>query len=148
MVAYLKAGDVLHFVGAAGMLAHYVGDASQPLHCSYLHHGVPPMKVVNGRKYPVRKKSAEFIAFKKTAPADIHALYEERMLEVGAVDALAGVDNALKNCKLLGLTVKSGHQAAVETIKLMSAAQKRLSPMTIIDLDDPTKTPLDRATAL
>jgi hypothetical protein len=148
MVRYLKAGDVGHFVGTAGVLAHYVGDASQPLHCSYLHHGVPPMKVVNGRKYPVRKKSPEFEAFKKTAAADIHALYEERMLEVGAVDALAGVDTILKSSKLLGATVKSGHQAAIETIKLMSASQKRLAPQTIIDFDDPTKKPLERATAL
>jgi hypothetical protein len=43
MVAYLKKGDVLRFVAGAGVMAHYVGDASQPLHCSYLHHGKPPM---------------------------------------------------------------------------------------------------------
>ena len=32
------------FVAAAGVMAHYVGDASQPLHSSYLHHGRLPME--------------------------------------------------------------------------------------------------------
>ena len=49
MVTYLKARDVARFVAAAGAMAHYVGDASQPLHCSYLHHGVPPMVEIDGR---------------------------------------------------------------------------------------------------
>src|SRR6185369_3161796 len=55
MVDYLGKEDVLRFVAAAGVLAHYVGDASQPLHCSYMHHGIPPMMKVDGRKYPIRK---------------------------------------------------------------------------------------------
>src|SRR5262249_40580416 len=66
MVRYLKAKDALRFVAAAGILAHYVGDASQPLHCSYLHHGVPPARKVHGRSYPFPRESDEFKAFKKT----------------------------------------------------------------------------------
>ena len=34
-------GDTTRFLAGAGILAHYVGDACQPLHASYLHHGVP-----------------------------------------------------------------------------------------------------------
>ena len=50
MVKYLEAGQVSHFVAAAGVLAHYCGDASQPLHCSWLHHGVPPLMTYDGRE--------------------------------------------------------------------------------------------------
>lgn len=39
MVSYLRKRDAARFVAAAGVLAHYVGDASQPLHSSYMHHG-------------------------------------------------------------------------------------------------------------
>ena len=41
MVRFAHAGDLARFVAAAGVLAHYVGDASQPLHVSCLHHGRP-----------------------------------------------------------------------------------------------------------
>ncbi|MEO6408429.1 MAG: hypothetical protein ABIO45_06700 [Burkholderiaceae bacterium] len=39
MVAAVKAKSLAEYVCAAGVLAHYVGDACQPLHVSYLHHG-------------------------------------------------------------------------------------------------------------
>jgi hypothetical protein len=41
MVEAVRGGDVLGYVATAGVLAHYVGDACQPLHVSRLHHGVP-----------------------------------------------------------------------------------------------------------
>ena len=36
-----KRGEVEKFVCAAGILSHYVGDACQPLHISYLFNGDP-----------------------------------------------------------------------------------------------------------
>jgi hypothetical protein len=149
MVAYLKAKDALRFVAAAGVLAHYVGDASQPLHCSYLHHGVPPMQKVHGRNYPVPRDSKEFKAFKKTRPAEIHSIYEETMLEVDTPTALALVDTNLKK-KGTPAKVKSGHDAAVQTLLLMHAAQQRLAPKTIINADKPNVDlgPQGRAKAL
>src|SRR5262249_42288824 len=60
MVEFLNNKDVIRFLAAAGVLAHYVGDASQPLHCSYMHHGLPPMVFRHGRKYPVPRDSDEF----------------------------------------------------------------------------------------
>lgn len=150
MVAYLKAKDVIHFVAAAGVLGHYVGDASQPLHCSYMHHGVPPMKTVHGRKYPVPRTSAEFIAFKDTKPADIHGIYEETMLEIDTAGAMTAVNNLLASTTGPQRNIKSGHEAAVETVRLMFACQKRLSPKTIINADKPNtdQGPKARATAL
>jgi hypothetical protein len=41
MVDFVKNGERDKFVCAAGVLAHYVGDACQPLHISFLHHGDP-----------------------------------------------------------------------------------------------------------
>jgi hypothetical protein len=147
MVDYLKKGDVLRFVAAGGVMAHYVGDASQPLHCSYLHHGVPPMHKVGGRKYPVPRESKEFQEFKKTREAKIHAIYEEGMLEVDAAGALAAVDEELETPRAVQVD-RSGHGAAKAIIALMSESQDRLAPMTIIDADDPSLTQPARAEAL
>ena len=145
MVRYLKAGDVLRFIAAGGVLAHYVGDASQPLHCSWLHHGMPPTTKVDGRKYPLPRSSAEFEAFKKTRPAKIHSIYEEGMLEVDTATALARVDEKIGHFHPDGRGIKSGHAAAVEIIRLMHDAQKRLSPRDIIKADDPSLTEKERA---
>lgn len=147
MVAYLKKGDVLRFVAAAGVMAHYVGDASQPLHCSFMHHGIPPMRKVAGRSYPLPRDSKEFQAFKTTAPAKIHGIYEENMLEIDTASALAAVDEELTRRRPVRID-RTGHGAAKAVIGLMSDAQARLAPETIIDADDPTQGPKARATAL
>jgi hypothetical protein len=149
MVSYLKNDrDVLRFVAAAGVLAHYVGDASQPLHCSYLHHGVPPMVKVNGRSYPVPSSSKAFKDFKKTREAKIHGIYEETMLEVDPASALAAVDQALKGGRAPRLQSQTGHGAAVAVIGLMNDAQTRLPPKKIIKADDSSLGPKKRAEAL
>jgi len=156
MVSYLrKDRDVLRFVAAAGVLAHYIGDASQPLHCSYMHHGVPPMLERNGRKYPIPKRrtgethdTPEYTKFKATREAKIHSIYEEGMLEVDPADALSRVDEALANDRGPRFAVHSGHTAGIAVIRLMNDAQSRLSPEKIIDADDPTLGPAARAAAL
>jgi hypothetical protein len=148
MVGYLKDRDVLRFVAAAGVMAHYVGDASQPLHCSYLHHGVPPMTKVGTRKYPVPRDSDEFKEFKTSREAKIHGIYEETMLEVDPLGALTAVDNALKRGRAPKLISQTGHGAAVAVIQLMNDSQERLAPMKIINADDPSLGPKARAKAL
>jgi len=151
MVEYLRKKpkpDLLRFVAAAGVLAHYVGDASQPLHCSFQHHGVPPMVKLQGRRYPVPRTSADFAKFKKTREAKIHAIYEETMLEVDPLTALKAVNTVLKKKSSLGGHVKSGHDAAVATVQLMFRAQSRLPPKKIIKTDDPSLGPKARAARL
>jgi len=147
MVRYLKGRDLRRFVAAAGILAHYVGDASQPLHCSYMHHGKPPMQSSGGRDYPVPRDSDQFKTFKKSRAAKIHGIYEETMLEIDPATALAGVDAALAR-RTGGLKVENGHDAAVATISLMCAAQKHLSPQMIIDADDANLPAKERASRL
>ena len=41
MVQSVKDGQVARFVCAAGIVSHYVGDACQPLHISYMFDGIP-----------------------------------------------------------------------------------------------------------
>lgn len=147
MVAYLKKGDVLRFVAAAGVMAHYVGDASQPLHCSFMHHGVPPMRRVGGRSYPVPRDSDEFKEFKTSREAQIHGIYEETMLEVDPAGALAAVGKELETQRAVTVD-RSGHGAAKAVIALMNDAQTRLPPKTIIDADDPSLGAKPRARAL
>jgi hypothetical protein len=148
MVKYLEAGDLQRFVAAGGVMAHYVGDASQPLHCSYMHHGRPPMVKVNGRKYPVPRDSDEFKAFKVTREAQIHSIYEEGMLEVDTAQALADVDTALTSLAALTGKIETGHSAAVQVIQLMHRSQQRLTPDEIIDADEPSLGPTARAKRL
>ncbi len=149
MVSYLKDEDILRFVAAAGVMAHYVGDASQPLHCSYMHHGKPPMATYQGREYPVPRDSQEFGDFKKTREAQIHSIYEEVMLEVDPATLLVDVDNTLANMDFPnGSGINTGHDAGVAVIQLMQRSQDRLAPTEIIDADDPSKSPRARAEAL
>lgn len=147
IVGYLKEGDVLRFVAGAGVMAHYVGDASQPLHCSFMHHGVPPMRQVDGRSYPVPRDSKAFQEFKKSREAKIHSIYEETMLEVDPAGALAAVDTELETLRTVTVD-HSGHGAATAVIDLMHDAQTRLPPKTIIDADDPSLSEKARAEAL
>ena len=148
MVDYLKAGDVMRFLAAGGVMAHYVGDASQPLHCSWLHHGVPPTTTFDGRSYPVPRDSAAFLAFQKTPPAKIHSIYEETMLEVDTATALAGIDSKIGKFSADGRGVASGHDAATEVIRLMHDSRQRLTPTEIIAADDPSLSGPARAAAL
>jgi len=149
MVAAVGKPDVPHFVAAAGVLAHYVGDASQPLHCSYLHHGVPPMTTFQGRSYPQPKSTDAYQAFKASARAQIHGIYEEKMLEVDPAGALKLVDQKIQSMSAPALPAKAtGHDAAVQVIRLMHDSRARLAPMDIINADDPTLTPMQRATRL
>ena len=67
MVAYLKGKDVMRFVAAAGVLAHYIGGAFQPLHCSYLHHGIPPMTSIDDLNHICRPEP-KFVPSLSLAP--------------------------------------------------------------------------------
>jgi hypothetical protein len=155
MVEYLKKKDAMHFVAAAGILAHYVGDASQPLHCSYLHHGRPPMLKHGGRSYPIRKmlhgkENPAYTAFHKTPAAKIHGIYEEGMFEVqdAAKELLSGVSARLKSKKGNPSKINSGHDAAMAVIELMHRSRTALSPTEIIDADDPSLTVKQRQARL
>jgi hypothetical protein len=109
MVRALNDGDLAHFVCVAGVLAHYVGDACQPLHVSHLHHGNNPDE------------------------EQVHSVYETVML-----DSFSGEYIDLLNAKLEKSESKpliaSGDAAADATVALMRRTIKRLKPQDIIDV--------------
>ena len=99
MVEFVRSGEMDKFICAGGVMSHYVGDASQPLHVSQFHHGRPDQP----EEHPV------------------HSKYETTMLDKFAAEIIAGV-----NAKLTGTTVspaiQGGHQAAGATVRLMQSA--------------------------
>jgi hypothetical protein len=110
MVASLDQGNVAEYICAAGTMAHYVGDACQPLHVSSLHHGRPG--------HPEEE--------------EVHAVYETRMLDRFAADIIAGVNENLKTTKAKS-DVKGGKGAAIRIIELMRATVKNLPPLKVIE---------------
>jgi len=111
MVALVHAGDVAGYVAAAGTLAHYVGDACQPLHISRLHHGRP------GR--PDETK--------------VHSVYETTMLDRHAADLIEQVNRALRGKKVAAAELFTGGRAAADaTVALMEATVATLPPIEVI----------------
>jgi len=108
MVDYVKKGKIAEFVCTTGIMAHYVGDACQPLHVSHLHHG------------------------HNESEAGVHSEYETKMLDRFAPEIIAGVNSKLKNKKAKP-TVKGGHEAAILVIELMRKTIQMLPPQDVID---------------
>ncbi len=108
MVAALKKGDVAAFVCIGGLMSHYAGDACQPLHVSYLHHGRPD--------HPSEKP--------------VHGAYETQMLDRFGVEIVQLVNNGL-GTRARGKTL-GGAGAAREIVDLMRSSLAVLPPMDII----------------
>jgi hypothetical protein len=109
MVKFAQKRDIKRFVCAAGILAHYVGDACQPLHSSYLHHGE-----------------------KNRGEEDVHRYYESEMMDRYAGDIIAGVNAELKG-RSAKPEINGGKEAAIYVIDLMRSTFKKLSPSDIIE---------------
>ena len=137
MVKAAGNGDADSFLLAAGTLAHYVGDCSQPQHGSRLDHGVAPL----GHDTP------EFEAFKKTPEYKIHGIYEETMFEQRPTEMLKKINDATKTlrAKTIAPDTRNGFEAALATIATMNTVRGILSPEQIIAANDPTLTANARA---
>lgn len=101
--------DRSRFLCAAGILAHYIGDACQPLHSSMHSDGLDG------------------------ASTGVHGAYEEKMVDKFAAeigDKLDAIDpkKAFKD-KLA--PVASGYEAAQASIRLMRRSQGRIEPQTL-----------------
>lgn len=111
MVEALRQTNVLEFVASAGIIAHFVGDACQPLHISYLHHGHEDKK----EEHPV------------------HSVYEEQMLEVNAAAMITGIKKALSDSPSRAKpAVRGGQGAAIHVVALMQQTIATLEPERII----------------
>jgi hypothetical protein len=127
MVEFVKAGKVAEFVCAAGILSHYVGDACQPLHISYMFNGDPNDSEVVTHKNRQGKTVTEPIP----RAAGVHAAYEDGMVDSHTPEIMAGVDKLLAKDANLP-SVVSGHDAAVAVVDLMQKTFDTISPKDIV----------------
>lgn len=112
MVDFAEKGDLLRFLCVGGLMAHYVGDACQPLHVSRFHHGV-------------HKDDEE--------EAGVHSAYETNMLNSHAVEMIAGIAKARKKMNGPKPVIGGGQAAAVATVELMRRTIDRLDPLEIVN---------------
>jgi hypothetical protein len=127
MCRFAAEGDAHKFVCAAGTLSHYVGDACQPLHISYLHDGDPNRPVEH-----------EFTKGKKAGTTEerplgqgVHSAYEDKMIFDNRDDILEGLKGTPKVKQTERIT--SGFEAAQETIAMMRNVFKLVPPMDMVD---------------
>jgi hypothetical protein len=110
MVEAVSKGDAREFIALAGTMAHYVGDACQPLHVSMFHHGRPG--------HP--EDSA------------VHGDYETKMLDRFAPDLVEKVNGAVGSRRVTS-TIKGGMQAADAVVQLMEQTIARLDPEKLVE---------------
>jgi hypothetical protein len=107
-VQSLTAKDVTTALAACGVMAHYVGDACQPLHASRWHDGRNP------------------------AEKGVHSDYETAMVTDERAAIATGLDAALGDAEPMD-PITSHHAAAVAVVELMHRTIDRLPPDTLID---------------
>jgi hypothetical protein len=128
------ATDPGKFIAAAGTLAHYVGDASQPLHGSTLSDGIEDEEPDIPRDSPSRKDPQ---GNKKAAHRGegIHSAYETQMINMAAskdvlfkeIQKNLGADHAMQ-------IAPDGRGAAIATLTCMRDVAKVLLPRHLIDV--------------
>jgi hypothetical protein len=140
MVAYLKQGNVKDFLAAAGVLAHYVADAGMPFHISKLHHGYGPERV--------DRKSPEYEEYKKSKAYKVHAILEERMFEVKALEMLSYVNGSVDSFTEDRKKAPAGEFGAVKhAFGLMNDVLTLVPPTDVVEQDDLNLNAPDRARA-
>ena len=106
---FAAAKDAKSFLCAAGVIAHYVGDACQPLHCSQHADGL------NG------------------SSTGVHSTYEDNMVEKFADEIASGIDQIFTSQQFTPADIATGHDAALEVVRLMQRCHVALPPEKICD---------------
>jgi hypothetical protein len=126
MVRYAGAGKGPEFVCAAGTLTHYIGDACQPLHISYLHDGDPEQMV----EYTITKGEREGEVEERPFGIGVHAGYEDAMISAFRKEVLDALKQSPKT-KAAEL-ISTGFEAAQLTIAMMRQTFKTVPPVKIV----------------
>lgn len=126
MCEYVKDGDTPRFLCAAGVLTHYVGDACQPLHISYLHDGDPERPV----DHVFTKGKKEGQTEVRPSGQGVHSAYEDKMIFDNRKRILDGLKKtpSVKPAE----RISSGKQAAEKAIGLMRNTFELLPPAEIV----------------
>jgi hypothetical protein len=128
MVEFVRDGEADKFVCAAGVLTHYVGDACQPLHISFLHDGDPNNPVEH--TFSRGNKAGE--TEKRASGQGVHSAYEDAMVHDHRQEILDGLMKTPKAAKDEMIT--SGFQAARKTIELMRSTFKQIPPQKLVQV--------------
>jgi hypothetical protein len=144
--ALQKSKDPKYFIFAAGVLAHYVGDACQPLHSSYMSDGDPrdneTIDYTAKRDSPAYSKHPHKkgdVYKKQVNPgAGVHSAYEDAMVDDNIGEILKSVAAILEE-KANPLyeeppPIASGQEAGFAVLQLMKKTQEDLPPREIVEL--------------
>jgi len=111
MTDAVRHGLLDKFICAAGIIAHYVADACQPLHISHLHHG--------------RENHPE--------EADVHAYYDNKMLDRFRAELISGL-----NARLQGTTTEAIFEGRAEAgnrvMALMEQTVEKIPPLEVVEI--------------
>jgi hypothetical protein len=126
MVDAAKKKNAKLFLCAGGVLIHYLGDACQPLHASYMANGDPEV-VVPRPKSEGNRMEAE----------GVHVGYEDDMIAHGYTKADLGSKLHERIAELKAKEevpdIVSGYDAAKAVIALIHATQSDIAPRQIVD---------------
>jgi hypothetical protein len=128
MVDAAHNGRQAEFLCAGGVLIHYVGDACQPLHTSYLSQGDPD-RVVPRPRSTGNKLEAD----------GVHSGYEDDMVNYGyqkknLATKLAAEITRQENVNAENIAaIGSGKDAAKAFVTLVQATRRTIKPRDIID---------------
>jgi hypothetical protein len=126
MVEFVQKKDIASFVAAAGVIAHYVGDAGQPLHISYLHHGDPDDSMID----PHAKSGKDVPQNRISRQNAVHGSYESDMFKYHAVELQAGLKKTVPRSSIP--TIEGHHDAASSVVGLMLKTFDILPPGDIV----------------
>ncbi|WDF57180.1 hypothetical protein [Mucilaginibacter sp. KACC 22063] len=111
MVEFAGKGDRAAYLAAAGILAHYIGDACQPLHISYMFNGKPS----------TGGKSGE----------GVHEAFEAKLVNRYNDEIMTAAQALAARAELI--TLRSGKEAAAATVQLMKDTFETIAPEEIVD---------------
>lgn len=118
MVAALRARDMARFLCAAGIVSHYVGDACQPLHGSYLSDGRKDHSDPSAKKWPGK---------------GVHATYEDKMVDRYETVLQPMIGPAARSFAGQIPPIADGRDAAFATVRLMAQSAAILAPGDLVD---------------
>ena len=133
------ANDPAKFIAAAGVLSHYVGDASQPLHGSTMSNGITDEKPDvprDSQRKDTHHPGHKLPAFRGEG---VHEAYETQMINSAMKKGklFPAIENNLGADHNMAL-VHTGKDAAKATLTLMRDVAGILPPRDIIDVYEQT----------
>lgn len=126
MCDFARKGSAEEFLCAAGVLTHYLGDACQPLHISFLHDGDPRHPVTH--TFTKGKKAGQ--TEERPEGQGVHSAYEDAMVFTYRDKILDGLKRTPPVKKAEWIT--SGREAAERTIGLMRDTFALMPPEDIV----------------